>query len=104
VRYCGLDYFGCCRPAREVGGDYYDFVELPGERLGLAIGDVSGKGVGPALIMASLAASLRAQASLGQSLPEMMQRINRLVYRSSSNRYATFFTENTIRAEARLCM
>ena len=41
----GLDYCGQCRPAREVGGDYYDFLALPGGRLGIAIGDVSGKGV-----------------------------------------------------------
>ena len=50
----GLDYCGCCRPAREVGGDYYDFLELPEGRLGIAIGDVSGKGIGAALMMASL--------------------------------------------------
>ena len=60
----GLDYCGQCRPAREVGGDYYDFLALPGGRLGIAIGDVSGKGVGAALMMASLEASLRALASV----------------------------------------
>jgi len=42
----GLDYGGLCRPAREVGGDYYDFLQLPGGKLGVAIGDVSGKGIG----------------------------------------------------------
>src|SRR5215510_6725530 len=60
----GLDYCGQCRPAREVAGDYYDFLELPGGKLGIAIGDVSGKGVGAALMMASLEASLRALASV----------------------------------------
>src|SRR5690349_2926457 len=40
----GLEYWGQCRPAREVGGDYYDFLELSNGRLGIAIGDVSGKG------------------------------------------------------------
>jgi serine phosphatase RsbU (regulator of sigma subunit) len=64
----GLDYCGLCRPAREVGGDYYDFVELPEGRLGIAIGDVSGKGIGAALLMASLEASLRGQASAGYGL------------------------------------
>ena len=44
----GLDYSGLCRPAREVGGDYYDFLKLPGGKLGVAIGDVSGKGIGAA--------------------------------------------------------
>ena len=89
----GLDYCGRCQPAREVGGDYYDFLELPGKRLGVAIGDVSGKGIGAALMMAGLQASLRAQASIaGHNLTDLMSMVNRLVYDvSSENRYATFF-------------
>ena len=88
----GLDYCGRCRPAREVGGDYYDFLELPEGRLGIAIGDVSGKGIGAALMMASLEASLRGQASVGHDLAELMKRVNNLVYEASSaSRYATFF-------------
>ena len=88
----GLDYCGQCRPAREVGGDYYDFLELPGGRLGIAIGDVSGKGVGAALMMASLEASLRALASVVDDPAELMERVNSLVYQASSaNRYATLF-------------
>ena len=89
---CGLDYCGFCRPAREVGGDYYDFLELPDSRFGVAIGDVSGKGIGAALMMASLGASLRAQASVVKDLTELIRRVNNLVYEASSaNRYATFF-------------
>jgi sigma-B regulation protein RsbU (phosphoserine phosphatase) len=88
----GLDYCGQCRPAREVGGDYYDFLALPGGRLGIAIGDVSGKGVGAALMMASLEASLRALASVVDDPAELMERVNSLVYQASaSNRYATLF-------------
>lgn len=88
----GLDYCGRCRPAREVGGDYYDFLELPEGRLGIAIGDVSGKGIGAALMMASLEASLRAHASVGHDLAELMKRVNTLVREASSaNRYATLF-------------
>jgi len=89
----GLDYCGRCQPAREVGGDYYDFLELPGKRLGVAIGDVSGKGIGAALMMAGLQASLRAQASIaGHNLTDLMSMVNRLVFEvSSENRYATFF-------------
>jgi sigma-B regulation protein RsbU (phosphoserine phosphatase) len=87
-----LDYCGRCRPAREVGGDYYDFLELPEGRLGIAIGDVSGKGIGAAMMMASLEASLRALASVGHDLAELMERVNSLVYAASSaNRYATLF-------------
>ena len=88
----GLDYCGRCQPAREVGGDYYDFLELSEGRLGFAIGDVSGKGIGAALMMASLEASLRGQASVGRDLAELMERVNSLVYEASSaSRYATFF-------------
>lgn len=88
----GLDYSGLCRPAREVGGDYYDFLELPGCKLGVAIGDVSGKGIGTALMMASLGASLRGQAAVVENLTELIERVNNLVYGASSvNRYATFF-------------
>jgi sigma-B regulation protein RsbU (phosphoserine phosphatase) len=88
----GLDYCGRCRPAREVGGDYYDFLELPEGRLGIAVGDVSGKGVGAALMMASLEATLRSQASVGHDLAELMERVNSLVSQASSaNRYATLF-------------
>jgi sigma-B regulation protein RsbU (phosphoserine phosphatase) len=87
-----LDYCGQCRPAREVGGDYYDFLELPGGRLGIAIGDVSGKGVGAALMMASLEASLRALAAIVDDPAELMDRVNHLVRQASaSDRYATLF-------------
>src|SRR5215470_14299235 len=88
----GLDYCGHCRPAREVGGDYYDFLNLPEGKLGVAIGDVSGKGIGAALLMASLEASLRAQASVRHDLVELVTQVNKLVYEASSeNRYATLF-------------
>jgi phosphoserine phosphatase RsbU/P len=92
-RVKGLDYCGACRPALGVGGDYYDFLLLPGDRLGIAIGDVSGKGIAAALLMASLQASLRGQAISGTAdLAELMGNVNRLVYdASASNRYATFF-------------
>lgn len=89
----GLDYCGACRPALGVGGDYYDFLLLPGGHFGIAIGDVSGKGIAAALLMASLQASLRGQAVMGTNdLAELMSTVNRLVYDASAeNRYATFF-------------
>ena len=58
----GLDYVGACRPARSVGGDYYDFIPMPNGELGIAIGDISGKGIQAALLMASLLAFLRGQS------------------------------------------
>lgn len=89
----GLDYIGACRPALGVGGDYYDFLELPDSKFGIAIGDVSGKGIGASLMMASLQASLRGQAiHCGSDLAALMKHVNTLVYEAStSNRYATFF-------------
>ena len=92
-----LEYAGHCRPARGVGGDYYDFLALTNGRLGLVIGDVSGKGVPAALLMASLQASVRGQSqSLGPSgqpdIAGLMANVNCLVYDASpQNRYATFF-------------
>jgi phosphoserine phosphatase RsbU/P len=79
-------------PCFEVGGDYYDFLELPDGDLGLAIGDVSGKGVSAALIMSSVQAALRVAAPIEEDLTRLMQRLNALIYRSARGRkYATFF-------------
>jgi len=89
----GLDYAGACRPAQEVGGDYFDFLKLAGGEFGFAIGDVSGKGISAALLMASLQASIRSQTLSGNhDLAGLMTNVNRLIYDSSaSNRYATLF-------------
>ncbi len=89
----GIDYSGACRPALGVGGDYYDFLTLPNGDLGVAIGDVSGKGIAAALLMASLQASLRGQALMGQGdLAQLMTNVNQLVFDATPiNRYATFF-------------
>src|SRR5262245_34474592 len=89
----GLDCAGACRPALEVGGDYYDFVTLSPTELGIAIADVSGKGIPAALLMATLRAFLRGQTIGGdRDLARMMVNLNALVYESSAtNRYATFF-------------
>ena len=56
-----LDYAGQCVAAREVGGDYYDFLELPADTIGFVLADVSGKGVPAALLMANLQACFRSQ-------------------------------------------
>jgi sigma-B regulation protein RsbU (phosphoserine phosphatase) len=88
-----LEYRGSCRPALAVGGDYYDFIQLSPTELGIAIGDISGKGIPAALLMATLRAFLRGQTIRGQAdLAQMMVSLNALVYESSApNRYATFF-------------
>jgi sigma-B regulation protein RsbU (phosphoserine phosphatase) len=93
VPVAGLDYAGACRPALGVGGDYYDFLSLPAGRLGIAIADVSGKGIGAALLMASLQASLRGQTMQHSgALARLLENVNQLVHEASpDNRYATFF-------------
>jgi len=89
----GLDYCGRCRTALGVGGDYYDFLALPDGKLGVALGDISGKGIAAALLMASLQASLRAEAArAGNDIAAMMARVNQMVYDASAeDRYATLF-------------
>ncbi len=84
---------GACRTALGVGGDYYDVIDLEDGRIGLAVGDVSGKGISAALLMASLRASLRGVTLDGpRDFARLMHKVNRLVYEASaSNRYATFF-------------
>jgi sigma-B regulation protein RsbU (phosphoserine phosphatase) len=54
-----LDVHGVCRPARTVSGDYYDFLPLGGEKLGIAVGDISGKGISSALLMANIHSAVR---------------------------------------------
>ena len=89
----GLDLAGFCRPAQTVGGDYYDFFSTPSGATGFAIGDIAGKGVPAALLMASLQASLRGLTLAGISdLAELMEKLNILMYDASpANRFATFF-------------
>jgi phosphoserine phosphatase RsbU/P len=81
------------QPARGIGGDYYDLLSLQRGRWGIAIGDVSGKGIGAALIMASLQASLKFQALQPQlKLSTLIGDVNRLVFESSpTNIFATLF-------------
>jgi sigma-B regulation protein RsbU (phosphoserine phosphatase) len=88
-----LDCAGACKPALGVGGDYYDFIEMPEGKLCFAIGDVSGKGIPAALMMSNLQAALRSHTlSATNELASIVSRINQMIYQSSSSsRYATFF-------------
>jgi sigma-B regulation protein RsbU (phosphoserine phosphatase) len=92
-RVHGLDLAGLCRPAQTVGGDYFDFFTTSSGLTGFAIGDIAGKGISAALLMASLQASLRAIALSGFSnLSDLMAKLNVLLYDASpANRFATFF-------------
>ncbi|MGC2661694.1 MAG: SpoIIE family protein phosphatase [Bryobacteraceae bacterium] len=88
-----LDYAGMCLQARQVGGDYYDFLDLGQKRLGLIIGDISGKGIGAALLMANLQANFRSQCAVAQDQPEQLLRsANQLFYANTADSaYATLF-------------
>lgn len=88
-----LAYAGLCRPARAVGGDYYDFLDLGDGRLGLVIADIAGKGMAAALLMANLQANLRSQCATAWEHPQRFLRsVNRLFYENTApNDYATLF-------------
>ena len=89
----GLECDGVCRPARGVAGDYYDFLEIDRGHLGIALGDVAGKGISAALLMASLQGALRSHASLSDGGPaEAARDINAQIHTlTDANRFATFF-------------
>ncbi len=88
-----LEYAGLCIQARQVGGDYYDFLNLGQERLGLVVGDIAGKGIAAALLMANLQANLRSQCAIALDQPEhFLQSVNRLFYENTADSaYATLF-------------
>jgi serine phosphatase RsbU (regulator of sigma subunit)/predicted enzyme related to lactoylglutathione lyase len=88
-----LEYAGACIQAREVGGDYYDFLNLGPQRLGLVLGDISGKGMPAALLMANLQANLRSQyVSAWKEPKQFLESVNRLFYQNTvESAYATLF-------------
>ncbi len=86
----GIDAGGASYPAEAIGGDYYDFIALLDGSLGVAIGDVSGHGVGPALFMAEARALLRAFAETEGDVSEIMRLVNRvLVANVDEDRFIT---------------
>jgi phosphoserine phosphatase RsbU/P len=79
-------------PCYQVGGDYFDYIPISSDRLGIAIGDVAGKGVSASLLMASLRAALHSEIGPDYSMPDMIEKLNSFIYRSSaSNRFISFF-------------
>jgi len=89
----GWDMTGVSFPCREIGGDYYDFIHRKRDsHLIVAVGDVSGKGTGAALLMSSLHAAVRAQSQTRASISEVMAEINQYIFENSpSNKFLTLF-------------
>ena len=88
-----------CNPARMVSGDYYDFMALPNDALAFAIGDVAGKGISAALLMATIQSTMRTQLSANNgdgphrfSAAKLVATLNRQLYATTApEKYATFY-------------
>ena len=88
----GFEITGASIPSREVGGDYFDFIVQGSDRVGVAVGDVSGKGMPAALLMSNLQASLHGQVIHPASVADIVGRVNDLIVRSTDpHMFATFF-------------
>lgn len=88
----GYDIAGICLPAYEVGGDYYDFVDLGKTKIGIAIGDVSGKGVPAAIYMTLTKGILQSHAEENISPKNVLSKVNRLMYRTiEKNSFVSMF-------------
>jgi len=105
-RMARMEITGLCLPARVVSGDYYDFLQFDPNSLGMALGDICGKGISAALLMANLQATLRSNVSVFRreaaaanhdhngagSVARVVERINEQIYRhTSANKFASFF-------------
>jgi len=86
------EFFDFYRPAKYLGGDYYDYIVLADGRLVFALGDVSGKGVAASLLMAKLSAEVRGGLIIEPTIADAMQRLNRIFCEPRwDNRFVTFF-------------
>ena len=88
-----LEYVGRCIQARDVGGDYYDFLNLGVGRMGIVLADIAGKGIPGALLMANLQADVRSQCAIAcQNLQQFLKSVNQSFYESTDEgSYATLF-------------
>ena len=99
----GWSLWSYTRPANDVGGDLIDYLDLGPRNLGVALGDVAGKGLGAALLMAKLQATLRALAPECRSLAELGARLNAILCRDGlDNRFATLFYLEVVPGESRV--
>ena len=88
----GFEVVGASIPSREIGGDYFDFLAQGDDKIGIAIGDVSGKGMPAALLMSNLQASLHGQVLHPGSVSGVVERVNDLLVKSTDpHMFATFF-------------
>jgi serine phosphatase RsbU (regulator of sigma subunit)/CRP-like cAMP-binding protein len=91
-RIPGYELAGRMEPAHAVGGDYFDFVPVPGGRMAICVGDVSGKGLPAALLMANVQATIRSQAMACTSPAECIANANRLLHHSTADeKFVTMF-------------
>jgi phosphoserine phosphatase RsbU/P len=100
-KMAGMDVAGICLPARTVSGDYYDFLPLGDNELGLALGDICGKGISAALLMANMQATLRSNVMNikrnpglkgAKNVAGVVERLNSQIYSyTAANKFATFF-------------
>jgi sigma-B regulation protein RsbU (phosphoserine phosphatase) len=88
----GYQIAGKSIPAKEVGGDYYDFISIDDNHLAFCVGDISGKGIPAALLMANLQATLRGQTSFGKSCKDCLFFTNNMLFHSTAtSKFATLF-------------
>jgi sigma-B regulation protein RsbU (phosphoserine phosphatase) len=88
----GFEIAGMNIPTKQVGGDYFDVIPLPGGKVALVIADATGKGVPAALLISTLQACLRAYLESNLRLEELMLRVNRVIFRNSTdNKFISFF-------------
>ena len=88
----GYDIKAINIPAREVGGDYYDFISISETRIGFCLGDVSGKGLPAAVLMGNLQATIRGQTLIDSPCRERISRANKLLFGSTDpSKFATLF-------------
>jgi sigma-B regulation protein RsbU (phosphoserine phosphatase) len=88
----GYDVFAINIPAQEVGGDYYDFIKISDNKIAIALGDVSGKGIPASMLMANLQATLRGQLLFCNCAKDCIKRANNLLYKSTDlSKFVTLF-------------
>ncbi len=88
----GIEMVGISIPAKEVGGDYYDFIPIDDEHLGIAVADVAGKGTPAALLMSNLQACLRGQAVINRSVKDTVTKANLMLSRfMDAGKFITLF-------------